>query len=112
MSLLSMLVGLQTHPILKDITLEGVIVFSRLASHLKRDIIQPQPIPESNPDVPPTVLPPTISTFLSTCIEIPPDSMQKFWEIVKDYIWALPTTPLDPSDYLLFKEHGWPHGLS
>ncbi|KAF8801527.1 hypothetical protein BYT27DRAFT_7114765 [Phlegmacium glaucopus] len=112
MSLLSMLVGLQTHLVLKDITLEGIILFSRLASHLKRDILQPQPIYESNPETAPMVLPHSISMFLATCIGVPLENMGDLWDILKDYIWYLPIAPLHVNDYLLFKEHGWPLGLT
>jgi hypothetical protein len=52
MSVLNMLVGFRTHEILKDITFEAVITFSRLVSNLKRDILQPQSITESDPEVP------------------------------------------------------------
>ncbi|KIK00710.1 hypothetical protein K443DRAFT_597631 [Laccaria amethystina LaAM-08-1] len=43
---------LQAHPVLRHLTLDGVVTFTRLTSHLKRDSLQPQPIPQSNPSIP------------------------------------------------------------
>ena len=47
---------LNAHPILQYITLDGVVTLMRLASHLKRDILQPQSIPESNSNIAPTII--------------------------------------------------------
>ena len=62
---------LSAHPILRGLTLDGVVTLTRLASHLKRDILQPQSISESNPNVPPAILPLPIAMFLSASIGIP-----------------------------------------
>jgi len=103
---------LNAHPILKCITLDGVVTLTRLASHLKRDILQPQSIPETNPDIAPTILPQPIVLFLSAAIGIPIDIMDECWEIFRDYIWDMPLAPLTHEDYQLFKHHGWQYGLS
>ena len=45
----SVLEKLKAHPVLQYLNLDGVGAFTRLVSHLKRDILQPQPIPQINP---------------------------------------------------------------
>ena len=37
---------LQVDPVLCYLTLDGIITFVRLITHLKRDILQPQPVDE------------------------------------------------------------------
>lgn len=103
---------LNAHPILQYITLDGVVTLMRLASHLKRDILQPQSIPESNSNIAPTILPQPIGFFLSAAIGIPIDIMDECWEIFRDYVWDMPLAPLTHEDYWLFKHHGWQYGLS
>ena len=110
--MLDILILLQANPTLKKITLEGIVTFGRLISHLKREIIQPQPINETNSGQPPTVLPQSISAFLSSSLSIPIDSMQDLWTIMKEHVWVLPLTPLNSDDYMLYKTYGWMHGLS
>lgn len=102
MILVDILTCHQDHPTLKGLTLEGIVLFSRLASHLKRDILQPQPLVESNHEAAPTQLPSSILTFLATCIEIPLEDIAELWNILKDHIWNLSRAPLHAEDYLLF----------
>jgi hypothetical protein len=52
----SVLEKLKVHPALQYLTLDGLTTFTRLASHLKRDILQPQPVCESNPAIAPAIL--------------------------------------------------------
>jgi len=59
---------LKAHPVLRYLTLDGVVTFTRLASHLKRDILQPQPISESNPSLVPAILPQPIISFLGASL--------------------------------------------
>jgi hypothetical protein len=78
----------------------------------KCDILQPQPINESNPAVAPSVLPQPIAIFLGRSLCIPVETMDDFWTILRDYAWEMPTTPLMREDYDLFKRLGWHCGLS
>ena len=103
---------LSAHPILRGLTLDGVVTLTRLASHLKCDILQPQSISESNPNVPPAILPPPIAMFLSASMDIPIDAMDDCWAIFQDYVWEMPVALLTSEDYQLFKHHGWEYGLS
>ena len=103
---------LSAHPILRGLTLDGVVTLTRLTSHLKRDILQPQSISESNPNVPPAILPQPIAMFLSASMDIPIDAMDDCWAIFQDYVWKMPVAPLTSEDYQLFKHHGWEYGLS
>jgi hypothetical protein len=107
-----LLAQLQRHPILRCFTLDGIITLVRLITHLKRDILQPQPINESNPAIAPTVLPQPITLFLGEVLSIPVEIMDECWTILRDYAWEMPTTPLMQEDYDLFKQLGWKYGLS
>jgi hypothetical protein len=70
-----LLVQLQAHPILRYLTLDGLTTFVRLITHLKRDILHPQPINESNPTNAPAVLPQAITKFLAKALSIPIEVM-------------------------------------
>ncbi len=108
----SLLSQLGEHSILKEITLDGVVTFIRLASQLKRSILQPQSIDDSDPENPPLCLPTAISSFLSTALNIPPEAMDDLWKILKTEVWEMPLMPLLGEDYRLFKEFGWPLRIS
>ena len=59
---------LKAHPVLRYLTLDSVVTFTRLASHLKRDILQPQISPAfhtSGSLVPFTPLPFSIPTSIA-----------------------------------------------
>jgi hypothetical protein len=108
----SVLEDLRMHPVLRYLTLDGLVTFTRLASHLKRDILQPQRISESNPAVAPAVLPQPIVNFLGAALGIPTAVMDDCWEILQDYVWETPIMALTSVDLQLFKRFGWPCGLS
>lgn len=112
MSLLQLVMKLYTYPALRQINLDGITTFARLISHLKRDILQPQPAEHSDPDTAPMVLPQSVSTFLSRAVGIPEESIGDFWVIFKDYAWSMPIVPLIGEDYDAFKRYGWSCGLS
>ena len=40
------------------------------------------------------------------------DIIDYCWEILQDYVWEAPITPLTSEDFRLFKRFGWPCGLS
>ena len=110
--IVELLAQLQAHPILRYLTLDGVTTLVRLITHLKRDILQPQPINESNPTNAPTVLPQPIARFLGEALSIPVEVMDNCWTILRGYSWEMPTIPLMQEDYDLFKQWGWQYGLS
>ena len=103
---------LQRHPVLCSITLDGIVTFARLVGHIKRDILQPQPINDSDPNFAPDFLPDSVAAFLGTALGIPLDVMDQCWDIFSQYVWMMPCQPLTSEDYRLFKIYGWEHGLS
>jgi hypothetical protein len=107
-----LLAQLQKHPILRCLTLDGITTLVRLITHLKHDILQPQPINESNPAFAPSILPESIALFLGNALSIPVEVMDDCWTILRDYAWEMPTAPLMRDDYDLFKHFGWQCGLS
>jgi len=113
MSVVSVLEALHVLPILQEISLHTVIQYSRLVSHLKEDILLPQPVDQSNISEPPKILPPTIAKFLALATGIPVEHMQESWGVLKEYLWSCPTkVPLLDKDYEAFKAFGWQLGLS
>jgi len=81
----------------------------------KGDILHPQEISKSNPNIAPTILPQPIEIFLSAAIGIPIDMMDDCWAwaIFYDYVWEMPLTPLTSEDYQrVFKHHVWKYGFS
>ena len=110
--IVELLAQLQAHPILRFLTLDGITTFVRLITHLKRDILLPQPIDESNPTNAPSVLPQAIAEFIGRALSIPVEVMDNCWTILRDYAWEMPTMPLMREDYDLFKRWGWQCGLS
>ena len=110
--IVELLTQLNAHSILRFLTLDGITTFVRLITHLKRDILHPQPINESNPTHAPTVLPQAIATFLGKALSIPVEVMDDCWTILREYVWEMPTMPLMHEDYDLFKQWGWQCGLN
>lgn len=109
---IDLLAQLQVHPVLCNLTLDGITTFVRFIIHLKHDILQPQPINESNPSTTPTVLPEPFTNFLGKALGIPADVMDDCWLILRNYAWEMPTMPLMQEDYDMFKQWGWQCGLS
>jgi len=109
MSVISMLEGLQVLP---DINLNTILQFGRLVSHLKEDMLLPQPVDQSNIDEPPEILPPTIAKFLALALGLPAEHMQVSWDVLKEYLWTCPKVPLLDEDYEAFEAVGWQLGLS
>src|SRR6266700_7734632 len=79
-----------------------------LASHLKRDILQPQPICDNNPAIAPAILPRPIINFLGAALGNSTAVMDNCWEILQDYAWESPIVPLMSEDFKMFKRFGWP----
>ncbi len=107
-----MLKDLHVLPIWCDIGLNTVIQYARLVSHLKEDILLPQPVDQSNVNEPPEILPPTIAKFLAFAMGTPVEHMQASWDVLKGYLWSCHKVPLLDEDYEAFKVFGWQLGLS
>jgi hypothetical protein len=113
MALIHLLAMLQRHPNLQHLSLLDLATFIRLASLLKRDILQPQPLSQTHPDNPPDVLPRSVSQFLSSAVGIPLDDMEYCWDVLKEDVWCSPPIqPVSAHEERLFKEFGWRYGLS
>jgi hypothetical protein len=93
MNAILLLDKISTHPVLQYFTLDGICTLTRLAGHLKKDILQPQSILQSNPNVPPLHLPGPILAFLASSLGIPLDAMHDCWDIMKEHMWWMPITP-------------------
>ena len=102
-----LLAQLQVHLVLHHLTLDGITTFVCLITHLKCDILQPQPINESNPTNVPTILRQPITRFLGKALSIPFKVMNDFWTIMRGYAWEMLTMVLIQDDYDLFKQWGW-----
>lgn len=112
MLLIDLVERLKAHTLLEGLSLDILMTFTRLASHLKRDILQPQVISQSDPGYAPDKLPASVSNFLGDALGISNECIHQCWGLLNDYIWDMPTTPLSSDDYRLFKEHGWEYGIS
>ena len=77
---------LKAHPVLQYLNLDGAGAFTHLASHLKRDILQPQPIPQINPSLAPAVLPQGITDFLGISLGMSTDVIDDCWGILQNYV--------------------------
>ena len=97
---------LKAHPILQYLNLDSVGAFTRLASHLKRDILQPQPIPQINPLLAPAVLPQPVTNFLGISLGMSTDVIDDCWGILQNYVREIPVLPLTSGDFQLFKHFG------
>lgn len=80
---------LKDHKELHQLSLVTIMAFISLATSLKHDIMQPQPLflPQ---DQSPDILPPSIVYFLSQSLAIPLTSIQECWHIFKFNIWDHP----------------------
>ena len=68
------------------LTLDGITALIRLNTQLKRDILQPQPVNESNPTTAPTVLPEPLTEFLGKALGIPAEIMDNCWSILRNSV--------------------------
>ncbi|THV06144.1 hypothetical protein K435DRAFT_816015 [Dendrothele bispora CBS 962.96] len=98
---------------LKYLTLNQTSAFIRVSSCIKRDILQPQPIPQTTLEAPPDVLPPAVSSFLSKALNIPLEDIPMCWDLLKRDVWEA-TVPEETKhqDLELFKKYGWEHGIT
>ena len=111
MRLIRALENLQKHPVLQKLTLNHVLQYARLISHLKNDILLPQPLEQSDPNIPPDVLPLNLVNFLSLALKIEEEFVQDSWDILKYYVWECSTGPLVYKDFELFRQFGWSWGI-
>ena len=94
------------HPVLQYLNLDGVGAFIRLASRLKCDILQPQPIPQINPLLVPAVLPQPVTIFLGIPLGMSTDVIDDCWGILQNYVQEIPVLPLTSRDFQLYKHFG------
>jgi len=87
MCLVGALENLQKHPALWKFALNGVVQYTRFVGHLRSDVLLPQLLEQTNPDVPPDVLPLGIVEFLSLALNIKQEFIQDSWDILKYYVW-------------------------
>jgi len=100
------------HQVLSGLSLEGLATVIRFIPHLKRDILQPQSLAQSNRHVAPNMLSKSLITFLSGVLGISGTYVSDLWAIIREEAWDLPVVPLSMTDYTLFKKHGWEYGIS
>jgi hypothetical protein len=112
----SLLKLLSSDDLLEDLTLEQIITFMRLASHLRREILHtlrpahPEEVaPESN------LLPLNVTQFLAQSMNWTHLMVKRSWDILRDIIWTngvdLETCPIqqpDRQDLISFEEYGHP----
>jgi hypothetical protein len=82
--------ALLDHPVLRDVTLNGILTFSRLIGALKHNILQLQPLFDSDIEKAPQFLGPAIHGFIAAALGIDDDAMGDLWSLAKDYVWELP----------------------
>ena len=111
MRLIRALENLERHPVLQKVTLNHVIQYARLICHLKNDILLPQPLGQSDPNIPPDVLPLSLVDFLGLALKIKQEFIQDSWDILKYYVWECTTAPLVYEDIELFREFGCSQGI-
>ncbi|KAJ7033257.1 hypothetical protein C8F04DRAFT_1210932 [Mycena alexandri] len=95
----------------EPLSLAQSLLFSRLLSVLKRDIVLPQPIDVPTNDAP-DILPPTITTFIAAAVGISCEDVTYFWATMRFDIWALSPQTLNEEEEELFQEHGWELGIT
>ena len=98
MHLIRALESLERHPVLRKLTLNDVVQYARIIGHLKNDILLPQPLEQSDPDV----FPLSLVEFLSLALKIEQQFIQDSWDILKYYVWEWATVPLIYKDFELF----------
>jgi hypothetical protein len=103
--------ALQTHPVLKELNLQQLLQFIRLAARVKNDILLCQPFSVSS-ECAPDVLPPSIASFLSEATNIPLKHIDSCWEVLKDDVWQFPSVEeVTQEDEHTFVNYGWVRGL-
>lgn len=99
-TLISALQQLEVHPGLHHLlNLDTLNQYSRLVVHMKVDILLPQPLDESHPDMPPKILSPSIVQFLAGALSLTPTDVQTSWDILRTYLWRCQAVPLIPEDF-------------
>ncbi|KAJ7575499.1 hypothetical protein C8J56DRAFT_1032326 [Mycena floridula] len=96
-----------------DLPLSDIEKYVRLAALLKRDILQPQPLPQSAPNKPPKYLPQSIACFLADALGVSREVSEHCWKVLKHDVWAAEThDKVKAADEDAFREHGWKYGLT
>jgi len=102
-----------------DLTVEELITFMRLGSHLRREILHAQR-PAHPEEVAPEsdLLPLNVTQFLAQSMDWTPFVVKGRWDILRDVIWTngmdletRPVQPPDPQDLNSFEKYGYPLSL-
>lgn len=116
----SLLTLLTSEDLLEDLTLDQLITFIRLASHLRREILHAQK-PAHREEVAPESdsLPLNVTRFLAQSMDWTHLVVKKSWDILRETMWTngadLDThgqlEPPDPRDLISFEKYGHPLSL-
>ena len=88
------------------IGMEKAMVFVRLATRLKDEIISKQK-PGQDPSQPPDMLPPNVSDFLGHTVQIPDEYVSGCWHAFRQTVWQRDVNGDSVgADAKLFKEYG------
>ncbi|KAH6894824.1 hypothetical protein BKA70DRAFT_1319560 [Coprinopsis sp. MPI-PUGE-AT-0042] len=107
MAAVELLHALAAHPILRDLSLEALVVIGRYVNVLRNDILLVQEFAYIDLEHAPPALSEAQRAFFSSVLGIPLEVMGELWSLTKDYLWNLPATPLSAHDYDAFRVHGW-----
>ncbi|EDR02756.1 uncharacterized protein LACBIDRAFT_307970 [Laccaria bicolor S238N-H82] len=80
---------------------------SRFASHLKRDILQPQPIPRNNSSILPSA-----HHNLGASLGMSTNDIDDCWDLLQDYVWEIPGIAAYIKGLSFVQTIRWPCGLS
>ncbi|KAF8075121.1 hypothetical protein FPV67DRAFT_1575453, partial [Lyophyllum atratum] len=91
--------------------LRQIILFSRLLSNLKNDILLTQPIQVTTTSAP-QVLPSPIIGFLEEALVLDGATVVTLWNELKDEVWAMEKGELSENDEQIFHKYGWKSGIT
>jgi len=102
--------------LLESLTIEKLIIYIRLASHLHREILHVLRPTQSEEEAPGSdLLPPNVKQFLAQSMAWTQLMVEECWDIFRDIIWTngmdLKLHPIrlpDPHDLVYFEKYGHP----
>jgi hypothetical protein len=104
--------ALNSHTLLKCLSVSQLLDFLTQASALKRHIILAQPADEPT-SCAPLILPSLVREFLSKTTGITLQAVQDAWDVLKDIAWAMsPLADCIAKEKEAFRKFGWSHGFS
>jgi hypothetical protein len=102
--------------LLESLTIEKLILYIRLASHLRREILHVQKPTQSEEEAPISdLLPTNVKQFLAQSMAWTQSVVEECWDIFRNIIWTNgmdlelhPIRPPDPHDLIYFEKYGHP----